>query len=84
MSSQITCKHSNLFKLSGRVLEEANNVIDDDSHNDQRSEEMTKRSKNILVTHFGYQVCVVYKLLAILFDCKQNSHREGGVKISLI
>ena len=80
MSSQIICKHSNLFRLSGRLLEEAKNVIDDDSHDDQRSEEMTKKSKNVLITHCGYIVCVVYKQLDVLFDYKQNSHQERGMK----
>ena len=47
---------------------EAKNVIDDDSHEDQRSEEMTKESKNVLVTHFGYIVCVGYKQHKVLFE----------------
>ena len=38
------------------------------SHEDQWSEEMTKESKNVLVTHFGYVVCVVYKQLETLFE----------------
>ena len=80
VSSQIVCKHLNLFRLSGRLLEEAKNVIDDDSHDDQRSEEMTKKNKNMLITYCGYLVCAAYKLLDILFDYKQNSHRERGVK----
>ena len=83
MSSQIVCKHSNLFRLSGRLLEEAKNVIDDDSHDDQRSEEMIKKSKNMLVTYCGYLVCVAYKLFDVLFDYKQNSHRERGAKFFL-
>ena len=68
MSSQIICKHSNLFRLSGKLLEEAKYVIDDASHDDQRSEEMTKKSKNMFVTHFGYVVCVVHKQLEALFE----------------
>ena len=83
MSSQIICKHSNLFRLSERLLEEAKNIIDDDSHDDQRSEEMIKKSKNMLVTCCGYLVCATYKLFDVLFDYKQNSHRERGVKFFL-
>ena len=50
------------------LLKEAKYVIDDDFHAGQRSEEMTKKSKNMLVTCCGYVVCAAYKLLEVLFD----------------